>query len=185
MPWGRVYLKRILGRPPAADEYLADLTLRKTEAGAHRASGAVHCSPRRRSALYSFVCYGRGSLLGLRDLTGSSQTREMLKRGVDRVASQNELATWWGCSCWRRSTTKHHTHWHQFLCRDPDSEVLGSVSEYAWLPRKSGSCRWMSYNNLRCLLINMTLFSSTDGYNNGYKQYTNELWLCKRKSRAC
>jgi hypothetical protein len=71
-----------------AVDYLADLTLKTMEATAHRATGAVHCSPELRSAVYSSDCYGRGPLLGLRDLTGSSHAREMLKQCVVQVASQ-------------------------------------------------------------------------------------------------
>jgi hypothetical protein len=75
----------------------------------------------------------------------------MLWRGVARVASQNELAMWWGCSCWRRSTTKPPTHtWHEFVSSDPDSGALGFLAEQCALSIDE----LISHENLWYLLKN-------------------------------
>jgi hypothetical protein len=65
-PVGRVYIKRSSRKVPLSDGYLANRTRRRTAAGVQLnpvdvTSGAVHCSPRQRPALYSLRLLRTGS----------------------------------------------------------------------------------------------------------------------------
>jgi hypothetical protein len=169
-PVGRVYLKRSSSKVPVAVGYLADGT-RRTSAGAQLnppgvASGAVHCSFRRRPALYSFrplrtgpaprslVIYGLLTNPG--DVVVRCRSCGQPKRTRD-VVKLKLLHDGDG----RRQDPTPDT---KLVCSDPNSDILCSVPEYRRLSWESGPCRLrvIAHDEISAVVLILTLLVKGD-----------------------
>ena len=148
-PVGRIYLKRSSRKTPMENVYLADRTRRRTAAGAQLnpaggTSGAVHCSPRRRPALYSLRLLRTGSaprslvICGLLTSPGDVVVRCRSSGQPERNRDVMKLKLLLEGDGRRQDPTHTDT---KFLCSVPNSEILGSAPEYRSLTRESGPCR--------------------------------------------